>query len=226
MSSFPLSLGTACTNNVREAPHTAPAYCQPLDLDYLEFVCSQEAVLFSAASDQVLIPKAVDAPTELHKLVVEERENQVPIVFVQVRHEATGRPRFDISPDSLLHLINQGLPVPCIANLMGVSTRSIFRRMREFGFSVRALYSTCSNAELDHLVTEIKKDMPHAGYRLVKGSLQARGFRVQRERGPVDTVGILCRMYQLGCVVRRIYSVPGPKALVHVDTNHKLIRSV
>lgn len=119
---------------------------QPLDLDYLEFVCSQEAVLFSAASDQVLIPKAiVDALTELHKLVVEERENLVPIVSVQVRHGATGRPRFNISPDSLLHLINQGLPVPYIANLMGVSTRSIFRRMREFGFSVRARYSTYSN---------------------------------------------------------------------------------
>lgn len=35
-------------------------------------MCSQEAVLFSAVSDQVLIPKAiVDALTVLHKLVVE-----------------------------------------------------------------------------------------------------------------------------------------------------------
>ena len=43
---------------------------QPLDLDYLEFVCFQEAVLFSAASNQVLIPKGIlDALTELHKLV-------------------------------------------------------------------------------------------------------------------------------------------------------------
>lgn len=127
---------------------------QPLDLDYLEFVGSQEAVLFSAVSDQVLIPKfIVDALTELHKLVVE-----------QVRHGATGRPRFDVS---LSHVINRGLPVPCIAILMGVSTCSIFRRMRKFCFSVKALYSTCSNAELDYLVTEIKKDMPHAGHCLV-----------------------------------------------------------
>uniref|UniRef100_A0A671TXF1 Integrase core domain-containing protein n=1 Tax=Sparus aurata TaxID=8175 RepID=A0A671TXF1_SPAAU len=136
---------------------------QPLDLDYLDFVCSQEAVIFSAVSDQVLILKAIV---------------DVPIVFVQVHHGSAGRPKFDISPDSLLHLTNEGLPVPCIANLMGVSTCSIFRRMREFGFSVRALYSTCSNAELDYLVTEIKdRTRPHAGYCLVKGSLQARGFR-------------------------------------------------
>ncbi|XP_034064494.1 uncharacterized protein LOC117541447 [Gymnodraco acuticeps] len=71
--------------------------------------------------------------------------------------------------------------------------------------------------------------MPHAGYRLVKGTLQSRGFRVQWERvrdsmHRVDIVGILFRMNQLGCVVRRTYSVPGPKSLMHIDTNHKLIR--
>ncbi|KAJ4936277.1 hypothetical protein JOQ06_000876 [Pogonophryne albipinna] len=71
--------------------------------------------------------------------------------------------------------------------------------------------------------------MPHAGYRLVKGTLQSRGFRVQWERvrasmHRVDTEGILFRMNQLGCVVRRTYSVPGPKSLMHIDTNHKLIR--
>ena len=184
---------------------------QPLDIDYLEFVCSQEVVLFSALSNQVLIPKAiVDALTELHKLVVEERQNRVPKVLVQVTHGVTGRPRFDLSP---------------------VSTRTIYRRMSESAFSVRALYSTCSDTELDNLVTDIKKDMPHAGYRLVKGTLQSRGFRVQWERvrasmHRVDTGGILFRMNQLGCIVRRTYSVPGPKSLMHIDTNHKLIRCV
>ncbi|CAG5994238.1 unnamed protein product [Menidia menidia] len=32
---------------------------QPLSLDYLEFVCSQEVVLFSVVSDQVHIPEAI-----------------------------------------------------------------------------------------------------------------------------------------------------------------------
>lgn len=177
---FLLSLGIARTKHVGVAPYTSST----LDIDYLEFVCSQEVVLVSALSNQVLIPKAiVDALTELHKLVVEERQNRVPKVLVQVTHGVTGRPRFDLSPDSLLHLLNLGLPVPCIANLMGVSsTRTIYRRMSESAFSVRALYSTCSDTELDNLVTDIKKDMPHAGYRLVKGTLQSRGFRVQWER--------------------------------------------
>ncbi|KAL3059235.1 hypothetical protein OYC64_011203 [Pagothenia borchgrevinki] len=40
----------------------------------------------------------------------------------------------------------------------------------------------------------------------------------------VDAAGILARLTQLGCVVRRTYSVRAPLSLVHVDTNHKLIR--
>uniref|UniRef100_A0A0F8AE44 Integrase core domain-containing protein n=1 Tax=Larimichthys crocea TaxID=215358 RepID=A0A0F8AE44_LARCR len=40
----------------------------------------------------------------------------------------------------------------------------------------------------------------------------------------VDSLGVVSRMSQLGCVVRRTYSVPCPKYLVHIDTNHKLIR--
>ncbi|XP_039862405.1 uncharacterized protein LOC120718119 [Simochromis diagramma] len=40
----------------------------------------------------------------------------------------------------------------------------------------------------------------------------------------VDAVGIFTRITELGCVVQRSYSVRGPLSLVHIDTNHKLIR--
>ncbi|KAJ4918760.1 hypothetical protein JOQ06_002042, partial [Pogonophryne albipinna] len=40
------------------------------------------------------------------------------------------------------------------------------------------------------------------------------------ERTPVDIEG----MTRMGCVVRRTYTVPYPKYMVHIDTNHKLIR--
>ncbi|KAF3833187.1 hypothetical protein F7725_026852, partial [Dissostichus mawsoni] len=42
----------------------------------------------------------------------------------------------------------------------------------------------------------------------------------------VDSVGVLARMTRMGCVVRRTYTVPYPKYMVHIDTNHKLIRFV
>ncbi|XP_041832737.1 uncharacterized protein LOC121634267 [Melanotaenia boesemani] len=71
--------------------------------------------------------------------------------------------------------------------------------------------------------------MPNAGYRMVRGHLVSMGLRVQWWRmmasmHRTDAIGIFSRITQLGCVVRRSYSVRGPLSLVHIDTNHKLIR--
>ncbi|KAL6455386.1 hypothetical protein MHYP_G00361960 [Metynnis hypsauchen] len=71
--------------------------------------------------------------------------------------------------------------------------------------------------------------MPNAGYRLVKGYLKAAGHHVKWKRirsvmQRIDGPGIVSRMTRLGCVARRAYSVPSPLSLVHIDTNHKLIR--
>ncbi|KAJ4942909.1 hypothetical protein JOQ06_005421 [Pogonophryne albipinna] len=71
--------------------------------------------------------------------------------------------------------------------------------------------------------------MPDAGYSVVRGALLTKGHRVQWERvyasmHRVDSVGVLARMTRMGCVVRRTYTVPYPKYMVHIDTNHELIR--
>ncbi|KAL3977060.1 SH2B adapter protein 2 [Sarotherodon galilaeus] len=76
------------------------------------------------------------------------------------------------------------------------------------------------------LVIHVKNN---AGYRMVKGRLRALGHRVQWNKvwdsmRRVDSAGILERMANLGCVIRRTYSVPGPLSLLHIDTNYKLIR--
>ncbi|MEQ2183532.1 hypothetical protein GOODEAATRI_033632, partial [Goodea atripinnis] len=121
------------------------------------------------------------------------------------------------------------LPVSCIANLLGVSISTVFRRMDELGLSTRSSFSCLSDSEFDNAVRSIKHRLPNAGYRMVKGCLQADGHRVQWDRVKesmhrVDAAGVLQRMMQLGCIVRRTYSVPHPLSLVHLDTNHKLIR--
>lgn len=123
------------------------------------------------------------------------------------------------------------LPVPCIARLMGVSERTIYRRMQEYELSVKDMYSSISDDELDSLVASITSELPNAGYRMVRGRLESMGHRVQWRRVAasmhrIDSFGIISRLSSLGCVVRRVYSVPGPLSLVHVDTNHKLIRFV
>eukprot|EP00063_Salmo_salar_P041704 XP_014016539.1 PREDICTED: uncharacterized protein LOC106580245 [Salmo salar] len=103
------------------------------------------------------------------------------------------------------------------------------RRMKEHNMSVRECYSDMSDEELDQKVRPIKARMPHAGFRMVKGSLQAMVHRVQWQRvreslQRVDGAGIIARMIQLRCIARQKYSVPAPLSLVHIDTNNKLIR--
>lgn len=104
------------------------------------------------------------------------------------------------------------LPISCIANILGVSQSTIFCRMRELGLSTKSTYSTLTDQELDNVIVAIKRRVPNAGYRMVKGCLQTEGHRVQWTRikdsmHRVDAPGILERMTQLGCIVRRTYFV-------------------
>ncbi|XP_048036887.1 uncharacterized protein LOC125262256 isoform X2 [Megalobrama amblycephala] len=155
--------------------------------------------------------------------------NTDPHIMVSQERGKNGRPRILISEDSVSQLLTLGLPVTCIARLLGVSKFTIHRRMGEWGLSVKATYSNITDAELDALVATIHTSNPNAGYRMMMGLLRAQGHRVQWDRvrssmHRVDTASIVYRMSQLGCVVRRTYSVPSPKSLMHIDTNHKLIR--
>ncbi|XP_059195790.1 uncharacterized protein LOC131976672 isoform X2 [Centropristis striata] len=203
----------------------------PLDLDFLEFTCTQELVFLNAVAGQVAVcPAILDALTQLHSLInIEKEKSKQHIAVVQFEEGPSGRQRMAISPDHLCNLLELNLSVPCIAKLMGISRSTVYRRMAEYNLSIKSLYSTMTDEELDQCVREIKSRQPHSGYRMVKALLQARGLRVQYNRvrasmHRVDTTGVISRMLHLGCIARRTYSVPGPQSLIHIDTNHKLIR--
>lgn len=200
---------------------------QPLDLDYLMFVCTQEVVFISALGNNVQIPQdIIDRVTELHNLLHQCNLQLPDAAYVELR---VGRPRLIISEDRLCQLLELGYSVPGIARLMGVSRTTLFRRMKELNPSVKGLFSIFTDEELDAKVSDIKSRMPNSGYRMVRGTLQAMGHRVQWDRvrasmHRVDTLGVLSRLTEMGCVVRRTYTVPCPKYMVHIDTCHKLVR--
>ena len=86
-----------------------------------------------------------------------------------------------------------------------------------------------TDEQLDEIVLRIQHDFPTCGNRLMHGHLLALGLRVQQYRTRdaqrrVDPNGSLLR--QLSTVNRRKYRVAGPRALYHIDGNHKLIRLV
>ncbi|XP_027131646.1 uncharacterized protein LOC113744818 [Larimichthys crocea] len=198
-------------------------------MDFMQFVCCQERVFLSAIAGQVTIPAEVIAGIDELDCAINTELDQVKVTPLSMEQGARGRPKTLISEEQISSLLELSFPVPTIADLLGVSIRTVRRRMEEFNFSVRASYSNLSNEQLDEIVSEIKTRMPHAGYRMMKGALEAEGHKVQWDRiraslHRVDTLGVYSRMINLGCVVRRSYFVPSPRFLMHIDTNHKLIR--
>ena len=144
-----------------------------------------------------------------------------------LRENRRGRPRLDIQVEQLEYLLHLGFKCPKIADVLGVSLRTVRRRMHEFGFSVTALYSSITDPELGLLVSEIKEEFPNCGYRLMHGHLLQRGHRISQARlrevlHRVDPEGIAIR--RTSAVQRRKYAVSSPLSLWHLDGNHKLIR--
>ena len=96
--------------------------------------------------------------------------------------------------------------------------------MSEFGLSITSLYSDVTDQELDLFVSQIKKEFPNCGYRLMCGHFLSRGHRVcqARVREFLNRVGVVIRWSST--IQRRKYSVLAPLSLWHLDGNHKLIR--
>ena len=142
---------------------------------------------------------------------------------------SAGRPRYDIPSEQVRFLLETKFTVPQISSLLGVSIRTIRRRMEEYSLSVRSFYSSLSDQELDDIVRSIQNQFGLCGNRQMSGHLSAKGIRVQQHRiresqRRVDPSG--CVLRRLTTIKRRHYCVNGPLALWHIDGNHKLIRYV
>ena len=111
-----------------------------------------------------------------------------------------------------------------VAGFLGVSERTLHRRRVEYG--IEASFIEITDNDLDNQIKDILQLTPYSGECYVRGSLKARNINVQRARvreslGRVDMIGRSMRRRYAIC--RRVYNVPGPNYLWHIDTNHKLI---
>ena len=129
-----------------------------------------------------------------------------------------GRPRFDISEQQLMYLHSMGFTWVEIANLLGVSRMTIFRRRREFG-QVERVGDNIDDGELELVVRQIRRSSPSLGQTMVWGTLRSMGYRVTRERVReairiTDPINNALRWREVSA--RRTYSVPGPNSLWHI----------
>ncbi len=158
---------------------------------------------------------------------IRDRHEQMSGYTLSTNNSGRGRPRFQFSQDQLEHLLGIDFSCPAIANMLGVSVRTVRRHMSEYGLTVRANYSNISNSDLDDLVSDLKQQYPTCGYRMMDGLLRQRGIRLQQLRvresmQRTDPNGVVIRLADL--IQRRKYHVHGPLSLWHIDGNHKLIR--
>uniref|UniRef100_A0A3B5AAB7 Integrase core domain-containing protein n=1 Tax=Stegastes partitus TaxID=144197 RepID=A0A3B5AAB7_9TELE len=194
-----------CISNIYFVFRIRDVLNQPhLNLDYLQYIVDQEALILAAASSTLKIPAEIvecllSLQSKIHAVVSQDSS------CASIRAGGRGRPKLIFSEEFLSRLIDVPLSVSCIANLLGVSQSTIFQRMHELGLSTRAAYSRLTDSELDDAVQSIKSRITNAGYRMVKGCLQADGHRVQWDR-----IKESMHRVNLGCIARRTYSVQGP----------------
>lgn len=93
-------------------------------------------------------------------------------------------------------------------------------------YNINTSYSTMTDAELDELVRAYKLLRPTSGRRYAEGHIRDLGHRLQESRvheslKRVDGLGNILRKNDT--VKRRVYHVPRPNHLWHLDGHHKLI---
>ena len=182
-------------------------------LQLSRFVCVDSCIGF--------IDEALEILVNLHP---EQSISEVEILSRRGR-------KYDIPVETLQCLLDSGLKVRDISELLNVSKRTVERRMEDFKLSVRQTYSNLSNEEQKQEVQELCSSFPNVGYRTIHSLLLSKGLKIQqhrvrqavRECDPCG--GLFRRVFLNSCrIQRRTYSVSGPQALWHIDGNHKLIR--
>jgi len=142
-----------------------------------------------------------------------------------------GRPKYAIKQEQLLFLRELRLTWTTIAAMFGVSRCTMYNIRSEFGLvgTEYTVFSEISDEDLKTAVSDIKQIMPDIGQAMLKGVLSSRGIEIPTVRlreclTELDPINTALRW--VGPISRRVYSVPHPNALWHMDGNHKLIRLV
>ena len=138
-----------------------------------------------------------------------------------------GKPAFDISAELLEDLLGLGFTYTRIAHMLGVSRWTISRRIKDYGLEDLRSFSKLSDDELDDIVQHIREHGATSGQVYMTGYLRSLGLRVQRrrERECLARLDPQNRALRWGILVsRRVYQVPWPNSLWHLDGHHSLIR--
>ena len=172
-------LGSSVDRLCEQIFHEAAYLLQTRDMATFETLGRHAELLYQhllAVSnvDDDLLSAAAEVASRFRFLAVhqDERSDNFTSTYhsnVSSVQEGIVRPRFDISHDQLEYLLDLKFTCPDIARLLGVSLRTIRRRMEEFDIMVRDRYSSITERDLDEEVVGIKRSYPNAGLQIITG---------------------------------------------------------
>ena len=138
-----------------------------------------------------------------------------------------GRPKLEIAQELLENLRALGCTWMQIARMLQVSRWTIRRRVVEYGLHC-GRWSDISDYQLDTIIRGyISRHGVTTGQSYIIGYVRSLGYLVQRDRvraaiNRVDPENTALRWAVV--VTRRVYNVPWPNSLWHIDRHHSLIR--
>ena len=130
-----------------------------------------------------------------------------------------GRPKFNVTKEQLEYLSSMSFSWTQIAQLLGVSRMTVYRRRVEFGL-LSDPTTSISNSDLLLRIQTMHREFPEMGETMLWGQLRSMGVQVTRERlrnalRQTDPLNMALR-WRGGLTRRRAYSVPGPNSLWHI----------
>ena len=75
-----------------------------------------------------------------------------------------------------------GFKIPIIAKMLGTSSSTVKRRMRQCDLKSQYHYSALTDEELDEAILCHLNNFPNTGYKRMKGFLLTSGIKVQEHR--------------------------------------------
>ena len=120
----------------------------------------------------------------LDKVVQEiSQETQSSSTLVVVcESEGKDVPKYQISQQQLEFYVANGFAIKLIAEMLQVSSRTVKRRLHDFGIKLSGKFSVISDEELDREVELILVQFRNSGYKKMRGYLTSNGYSIQEYR--------------------------------------------
>ncbi len=126
-----------------------------------------------------MVPRCPDKRGSTELAVSNHSDRGVYFCTLYSSTEHIGRPRESFDLDNVEFLISLKLCIVKVANILGISRTTLYRRLKEHDRYI-SKYATITDNDLDNLVRRIKQGHPCDGEVMMAGHLHSLGVWVPR----------------------------------------------